>query len=157
MKWDGGVVTKREITEVEAFNRAIKFSEKYVQRGPYEFFPELEVVTEVQKGLGENERLYGYRYCPWMPLSGDPVEDRKKICPCDRHHEDIQRDGFCIWMFFVSEEFLRKYQAGEEFTQTIDEAVAPGQELFDEYESKADFKAKQQVKSNNKANKGKAE
>ena len=60
-------------------------------------------------------------------------------------------------MFFVSEEFLRKYQAGEEFTQTIDEAVAPGQELFDVYESKADFKAKQQVKPNNKANKGKAE
>jgi len=31
-----------------------------------------------------------------MTLSGDPVEDRKKICPCDRHHEDIARDGYCI-------------------------------------------------------------
>ena len=28
------------------------------------FFPEPEVVTEVQKGLGENERLHGFRYCP---------------------------------------------------------------------------------------------
>ena len=35
-------------------------------------------------------------------------------------------------MFFVSEEFLRKYQAGEEFGQTIDEAVPVGKELFDE-------------------------
>ena len=42
-------------------------------------------------------------------------------------------------MFFVSEEFLRKYEQGEDFVQTIDEAVAPGQGLFDqEYESKAD-------------------
>jgi ferredoxin-thioredoxin reductase catalytic subunit len=31
-----------------------------------------------------------------MTLSGDPAEDRLKICPCDRHHEDIARDGFCI-------------------------------------------------------------
>ena len=46
-------------------------------------------------------------------------------------------------MFFVSEEFLRKYQTGEEFVQTIDEAVAPGQELFEDYKSKADWKAEQ--------------
>ena len=56
--------TKRELTEAEALQRAVKFSERYVQRGPYEFFPEPEVVEEVQKGLGENERLQGYRYCP---------------------------------------------------------------------------------------------
>ena len=56
--------TKRELTEEAALQRAVKFSERYVQRGPYEFFPEPEVVEEVQKGLGENERLQGYRYCP---------------------------------------------------------------------------------------------
>ncbi len=55
---------RRELTEEEAFKRAVDFSEKYVQRSPYDFFPEPEVVTEVQKGLGENERLYGFRYCP---------------------------------------------------------------------------------------------
>ena len=55
---------KRELTEEQALQRAVDFSEKYVQRSPYAFFPEAEVVTEVQKGLGENERLYGYRYCP---------------------------------------------------------------------------------------------
>ena len=35
-------------------------------------------------------------------------------------------------MFFVSEEFLRKYESGEEFEQTIDEAVPIGQELFEQ-------------------------
>lgn len=55
---------KRELTKEEAFRRAVQFSDKYVERGPYEFFPEAEVVKEVQVGLGENERLYGYRYCP---------------------------------------------------------------------------------------------
>ena len=127
------------MSESEALASAQKFSERYVDRGPYEFFPEKEVVEEVQKGLAENHRLDGSRYCPWMPLSGDPVEDRKKICPCERHHEDIERDGFCIWMFFVSEEFLRKYESGEDFAQTIDEAVPLGTELFENTGGKKEF------------------
>jgi hypothetical protein len=46
-------------------------------------------------------------------------------------------------MFFVSEEFLRKYERGEEFVQTIDEAVQPGEGLFEKpYESKASRKGK---------------
>ena len=55
---------RRELTEEEAFERAVKFSDRYVARGPYQFFPVEEVVAEVQKGLGENERTSGYRYCP---------------------------------------------------------------------------------------------
>ncbi len=51
-------------------------------------------------------------------------------------------------MFFVSEEFLRSYAAGEEFEQTIDEAVPRGTGLFEgEYESKASAKAKQRGES----------
>ena len=55
---------KRQLTEEEAFKRAHTFSEKYVARGPYGFFPEPEVVKIVQEGLAENEVKYGYRYCP---------------------------------------------------------------------------------------------
>ena len=54
----------RKLSKEEALQRAIKFSDRYVERGPYEFFPEPEVVRVVQEGLGENERQYGYRYCP---------------------------------------------------------------------------------------------
>ena len=54
----------RDLTKEGALKRAIEFSEKYVKRGPYEFFPEAEVVRVVQEGLGENERDFGYRYCP---------------------------------------------------------------------------------------------
>ena len=54
----------RELTNEKAFERAVSFSEKYVKRGPYEFFPDADVVRIVQEGLGENELKYGYRYCP---------------------------------------------------------------------------------------------
>ena len=55
---------RRELTEEAAMQRAVRFSERYVEKGPYEFFPEADVVTVVQEGLAENERKYGYRYCP---------------------------------------------------------------------------------------------
>ena len=42
-------------------------------------------------------------------------------------------------MFFVSEEFLRKYETGEDFAQTIDEAVPLGTELFENTAGKKEF------------------
>jgi len=44
-------------------------------------------------------------------------------------------------MFFVSEEFLRKYESGEDFNQTIDEAVPLGTELFENTGGKKEFNA----------------
>ena len=50
-------------------------------------------------------------------------------------------------MFFVSEEFLRKYEAGEDIVQTVDEAVPVGEELFGETSSKRDFNVKRREKT----------
>ena len=50
-------------------------------------------------------------------------------------------------MFFVSEEFLRKYEAGEDFDQTIDEAVPLGQELFEDTGGKREFNARRRKES----------
>jgi len=44
--------------------RAVQFSERYVARGPYRFYPDPQVVKVVQKGLADNELAHGYRYCP---------------------------------------------------------------------------------------------
>ena len=50
-------------------------------------------------------------------------------------------------MFFVSEEFLRKYEAGEDFEQTIDDAVPVGTELFEDAGSKREFNERRREKS----------
>ena len=55
---------KRELTSEQALKGAKLFSEKYVERGPYAFFPEPDVVEVVQQGLAENEVQHGFRYCP---------------------------------------------------------------------------------------------
>ena len=50
-------------------------------------------------------------------------------------------------MFFVSEEFLRKYEQGEDFNQTIEEAVPEGQGLFDDTGGKREHNVKNRKKS----------
>ena len=50
-------------------------------------------------------------------------------------------------MFFVSEEFLRKYESGEDFNQTIDEAVPVGQELFEQTGGKREFNVNRREKA----------
>ena len=55
---------KKEKTFDEALPGAVKMSEAYVRKGPYEFYPDPEIVDIVQRGLAKNEVNHGYRYCP---------------------------------------------------------------------------------------------
>lgn len=48
----------------KALEGTVYFSGKYVERSPYQFFPEPDVVEIVQQGLAVNQVEYGYRYCP---------------------------------------------------------------------------------------------
>ncbi len=48
----------------KAMEGTIRFSEKYVEKSGYKFFPDQEVVRLVQEGLARNQVEYGYRYCP---------------------------------------------------------------------------------------------
>jgi hypothetical protein len=47
-----------------ALRGAKTMSEKYVEKGPYRFFPDKVTVELVQRGLAKNELLFGKRYCP---------------------------------------------------------------------------------------------
>jgi ferredoxin-thioredoxin reductase catalytic subunit len=54
----------RKLTYEQALEGTVRFSEKYVERGPYALFPDQEVVKLVQEGLAKNQVDHGYRYCP---------------------------------------------------------------------------------------------
>ena len=56
-------------------------------------------------------------------------------------------------MFFVSEEFLRKYQEKEEINQTIGDAVQLGEELFDNTGGKRKHNEKKKRQTKNKSQK----
>jgi ferredoxin-thioredoxin reductase catalytic subunit len=54
----------KKITFEEALERARRMSERYVERGPYRFFPAADMVDSIQRGLAKNLVNHGRLYCP---------------------------------------------------------------------------------------------
>ena len=65
--------------------------------------PHAEKVKELIDGLARNYIEFGRAYCPCMVprISKDETENRKRICPCAFHKEDIERDGQCECGLFI--------------------------------------------------------
>lgn len=84
--------------------------ERYIDKGPYRLYPDKEKVESVIEGLAKNIEKYGRAYCPCVPIEKCLKAGRKYVCPCEPHHEDIARQGYCDCALFVSEDFLRKEQ-----------------------------------------------
>jgi len=79
----------------------IKESEEYAKKNGFRLNPNREVVERISKGLLENEKKHGAKYCPCRRVGGSPEEDWPKICPCYWHKEEIEKDGKCFCGLFV--------------------------------------------------------
>ncbi|MBI5755661.1 MAG: ferredoxin:thioredoxin reductase [Nitrospirae bacterium] len=94
---------KQELTAKERIRRMV---EKYVAKGPYRLHPDHDRVESIIQGLAKNLEGYGRAYCPCVPVEKCLEAGRKYVCPCEPHHDDIARQGYCDCALFVSEEFL---------------------------------------------------
>ena len=79
--------------------------EKYVETSPYELNPDPAKVDKIIKSLAKRKLKYGYQYCPCRMVSGNDELDRKMVCPCDYHVEEIEKDGICSCDLFVSPDY----------------------------------------------------
>lgn len=73
---------------------------EYAGQKGFQLNPSQEIVKRLVKGLLENEKKYGQRYCPCRRVSGNPEEDKPKICPCAWHRQEIEKDGHCFCGLF---------------------------------------------------------
>jgi ferredoxin-thioredoxin reductase catalytic subunit len=80
---------------------------RYVERGPYVLNPDPVTVEHVLAGLTRNLVEHGRWYCPCREVTGDSRRDRRNICPCPQHKEDIERDGVCECGIFASADYAR--------------------------------------------------
>ena len=55
---------EKNVSFEEALERARRMSERYVERGPYRFFPDGDTVDSIQRGLAKNLVNHGRLYCP---------------------------------------------------------------------------------------------
>lgn len=79
----------------------IKEYEDYVKQNNFQLNLDREVVKRIIKGLLANEKKYGNRYCPCRRVTGNLEEDKPKICPCQWHKEEIEKNGHCLCRLFA--------------------------------------------------------
>jgi len=78
----------------------IRGYQEYAEKNGFKLNPDREVVERLAKGLLENEKKYGERYCPCRRVVGNLEEDKPKICPCAWHREEIEKEGHCLCGLF---------------------------------------------------------
>jgi predicted CoA-binding protein/ferredoxin-thioredoxin reductase catalytic subunit len=79
----------------EIYRQILTFVRSYARARGFALHPDPDKLDEIVLALAENQRKYGYRYCPCREITGNFEEDKKKICPCVWHEEEIRRDGHC--------------------------------------------------------------
>ncbi len=97
---------------LEARARVERMIERYLARRRYTLNPDPVTVEHVTVGLARNLVRHGRWYCPCREVTADPEQDRKNICPCPQHHDDIAREGVCECGLFASHEFAQAHPAG---------------------------------------------
>jgi len=84
-------------TELE---KIIQDSKNYAAKQGLRLNPDNKAVERIVKGLLENEKKYGFRYCPCRRVTGDKEADKKNICPCVYHLDEVEKFGHCLCGLF---------------------------------------------------------
>ena len=79
----------------------IKQSKEYAESQGFKLNPNPKIVEGIVRGLLAREEKFGEKYCPCRRVSGNKEEDKKLICPCFWHKEEIAKDGHCFCNLFV--------------------------------------------------------
>jgi ferredoxin-thioredoxin reductase catalytic subunit len=78
-----------------------KQSEDYAKSKGFKLNPNEIIVRGVVKGLLIRKENFGELYCPCRKMAGDKDLDKKIICPCIYHEDEVRDDGHCYCNLFV--------------------------------------------------------
>lgn len=87
--------------EKENMEKSIQEYENLAQKDGLKLNPNKEIAENIIKGLLENEKKYGKRYCPCRRVTGEAEKDEKIICPCVFREKEIEEKGKCLCGLFV--------------------------------------------------------
>jgi ferredoxin-thioredoxin reductase catalytic chain len=81
--------------------KLLKECEQYAKDNGFQLNPNKKIVDGIINGLLRNKDKFGEQYCPCRRVTGDKIEDAKKICPCFWHKDEIKKDGHCFCNLYV--------------------------------------------------------
>lgn len=77
------------------------------ESGGYHLNPDMEMTSDLIRGLIINNERYGYPSCPCRLSSGRADEDRDIVCPCDYRDADVLEHNACYCGLYVSGAVVR--------------------------------------------------
>jgi len=89
------------INNKKKIEKLIEQLKKYAKENGFKLNPNKKAVEIIIGGLLAHEEKYGARYCPCRKVTGNLEEDKKKICPCFWHGQEIEKEGHCLCGLFV--------------------------------------------------------
>lgn len=86
----------------EVQGRLRNFVLTYARHKGYEVNRDPARLEQLLAEMARNQIEFGKPYCPCLTkrISGDKEADRKIICPCLWHREDIEQKGHCLCELF---------------------------------------------------------
>lgn len=79
----------------ELKQKMYEWTEKYANKAGYRLNPDKDALDYLLDGLVIKLEKFGMRYCPCRIVTGNKEEDRKIVCPCVYHKEEVEKDGNC--------------------------------------------------------------
>lgn len=72
-----------------------KKSKDYADSNGLKLNPNEKVVEGIIRGLLRNKEFKGDIYCPCRTVTGNKEEDKKIVCPCIYHKQEVKDLGHC--------------------------------------------------------------
>ena len=84
-----------EISQEKREEQILKWAQDYAKKNGWILNPDEKQLQTVIRGLARNTIRFGEQYCPCRLRSGDAEEDRKIVCPCIYHRDEVENEGQC--------------------------------------------------------------
>ena len=81
-----------------------KLSQDHANNKGFRLQPDSAMLDTVFNGILRNQEKHGDLYCPCRRVTGDIEEDKKIVCPCIYHEQEVAQDGHCKCHLFFSKE-----------------------------------------------------
>ena len=87
--------------EEKDIQNLIKKNEEYAESKGFKLNPNEAIALGVTRGLLARKENFGELYCPCRKMTNDKKSDKRIICPCVYHEDEIAKDGHCFCNLFV--------------------------------------------------------
>jgi ferredoxin-thioredoxin reductase catalytic subunit len=91
---------KEKSIDLKAAKQLLKSLRRYERASGYKMQPSTKILATIMKGLLKNVQKHGAKYCPCRKPTGDSEKDKKIICPCAYHKDEIKNDGHCKCLLY---------------------------------------------------------